>query len=72
VPAHLEKVRRARAIRDARGLSFRIQVDGGIGPSTVSAAVEAGADTVVAGSAIFHRPDPAAAAREIRSAWPGR
>lgn len=69
VPEHLEKVRRARAIRDRRGLSFRIQVDGGIGPATAAAAIEAGADTLVAGSAIFHRPDPAAAAREIRSAW---
>jgi ribulose-phosphate 3-epimerase len=66
---HLEKVRRARAARDARDLSFRIQVDGGIGPDTASAAIEAGADTLVAGSAIFHRPDPAAAARAIRSAW---
>lgn len=72
VPEHLEKVRQARTIRDERGLSFRIQVDGGIGPATVSAAVEAGADTLVAGSAIFHRPNPAAAAREIRSAWSGR
>ena len=71
VPEHLEKVRRAREIRDARDLSFRIQVDGGIGPSTVAAAVRAGADTLVAGSAIFHRPDPAAAAREIRAAASG-
>lgn len=69
VAEHLEKVRRARAIRDGRGLPFRIEVDGGIVPDTALAALEAGADTLVAGSAIFHRPDPAAAARAIRAAW---
>ena len=68
VPEHLEKVRRARATRDAAGLRFRIQVDGGIAARTAPLAVRAGADTLVAGSAIFRQPDPAAAARTIRAA----
>ncbi len=67
-PEHLEKVRRARELRDVRGLGFRIQVDGGIDPQTARDAVAAGADVLVAGSAIFWAPDPAAAARSIRAA----
>jgi ribulose-phosphate 3-epimerase len=68
VPGHLEKVRRARELRDGRGLGFRIQVDGGINPETATDAVAAGADVLVAGSAIFRAPDPPAAARTIRAA----
>ena len=43
----------------------RLEVDGGIGPSTAAAVAAAGADTLVAGSAIFDQADPAAAMREI-------
>jgi ribulose-phosphate 3-epimerase len=68
VPEHLDKVRRARELRDARELGFRIQVDGGINPETAREAVAAGADVLVAGSAIFGAPDPPAAARAIRAA----
>lgn len=45
----------------------RLEVDGGIDPTTVAAAVQAGADTIVAGSAIFGRPDPAAAMNQLRN-----
>lgn len=45
-----------------------LEVDGGIGPSTVAAAVAAGANVVVAGSAVFGRPDRAAAVGELRTA----
>lgn len=68
VPEHLEKVRRARERRDARGLDYRIQVDGGINPETARDAATAGADVLVAGSAIFWAPDPPEAARKIREA----
>jgi ribulose-phosphate 3-epimerase len=68
VPEHLDKVRRARELRDERGLGFRIQVDGGINAETARDAVAAGADVLVAGSAIFWAPDPPAAARAIRAA----
>jgi ribulose-phosphate 3-epimerase len=65
---HLSKVERAAEIRRSQDLPFRIQVDGGIGPETAAKAVAAGADVLVAGSAIFHAPDPRAAARAIRAA----
>jgi ribulose-phosphate 3-epimerase len=68
VPEHLEKVRRANSVRERTGASFRIQVDGGISPSTAGDAVRAGADVLVAGSAIFHAHDPLEAARAIRAA----
>jgi ribulose-phosphate 3-epimerase len=68
VPEHLEKVRRAAAVRERSGASFRIQVDGGISPATAGDAARAGADVLVAGSAIFLAPDPLEAAREIRAA----
>jgi ribulose-phosphate 3-epimerase len=68
VPEHLEKVRRARELRDAGGLGFRIQVDGGIDAETARDAVAAGADVLVAGSAIFWAADPPAAARAIKAA----
>jgi ribulose-phosphate 3-epimerase len=68
VPGHLEKVRRAVELRDARGFEFRIQVDGGIDPETAKEAVAAGADVLVAGSAIFRAQDPPAAAKAIRDA----
>jgi ribulose-phosphate 3-epimerase len=68
VPEHLEKVRHARALREARRLGFRIEVDGGIDPETARDSVAAGADVLVAGSAIFRAPDPPEAARAIRAA----
>jgi ribulose-phosphate 3-epimerase len=68
VPEHLSKASRAAEIREARGLSFRIQVDGGIKPETAGPSAAAGADVLVAGSAIFRAPDPPAAARAIRAA----
>ena len=47
------KIAELAARRDARGLSFDIEVDGGIGPSTVAGAAAAGANVFVAGSALF-------------------
>jgi len=44
----------------------RLEIDGGIDPATIEAAVTAGVDTLVVGSAIFGRPDPAAAMIELR------
>lgn len=43
----------------------RLEIDGGIGPDTVRTVVQAGADTLVAGSAVFGQPDPTAAMAEI-------
>jgi ribulose-phosphate 3-epimerase len=64
IPAMLEKIRRLKAMTAGRGI--RIQVDGGITPETAPLAIEAGASVLVAGSAVFGRPDYAAAIRGLR------
>ncbi|MBW3621461.1 MAG: ribulose-phosphate 3-epimerase [Actinobacteria bacterium] len=68
MPEVLPKVREAAAWREANGASFRLEVDGGISVDTVGQAVAAGADTFVAGSAVFGAPDRVAAAEGILSA----
>jgi ribulose-phosphate 3-epimerase len=64
----LPKVRRVRDEVDRRGLGVEIQVDGGIDEHTAPRCVEAGATVLVAGSAIFGEPSPAAAASALRAA----
>ena len=72
IPAVRPKVRALRSEIDRLGLATRIQIDGGIGPGNASAVVSDGADTLVAGSAIFRHPDfpgdYAAAIQSLRSA----
>ena len=64
--ASTEKIRRARSALDrARSRAF-LEVDGGIGPDTIAVAHTAGADTFVAGHAIFAAPDPGAMVRDLR------
>lgn len=62
------KVNEARREVDANELALDIEVDGGIDVATAPIAVEAGANVLVAGSAIFGRPDPLEAAHELRVA----
>jgi ribulose-phosphate 3-epimerase len=66
IPALLAKVRTARRHVRAGHLRVRIEVDGGISAETVEAAAQAGADTFVAGTAVFHASDPAQAVRRLR------
>ena len=68
IPEVLEKVRTARDKADEMGLDLDIEIDGGITATTAPLATAAGANVLVAGSAIFRAPDPAKAAREIRAA----
>jgi len=71
IPESLDKVRAARAVIDRDGLDVEIEIDGGINATTAPDAAAAGADVLVAGSAIFKAEDPVAAARTIRAAaWP--
>jgi ribulose-phosphate 3-epimerase len=71
IPSVLDKLRAARDVVDERGLLVELEIDGGINVDTAPAAVAAGADILVAGSAVFHADDPATAARRIREvAWP--
>ena len=65
-PGSLEKIRCLRAKIDDLGLDLPIQVDGGINPDTAPSVRRAGADRLVAGSAVFRAPDPAAAIRTLR------
>jgi ribulose-phosphate 3-epimerase len=58
IPESLEKISKLVSTRRARGLDFRIEVDGGIALDTIGAAVRAGAEVLVAGSAIFGRGNP--------------
>lgn len=55
IPSTLEKIARLRAMLDERNPTCRLEVDGGVKSSNVREVVEAGADTIVAGSAIFAR-----------------
>lgn len=64
----LGKVEAARRAIESGGLSTGLQIDGGIGPDTIRSARSAGADVFVAGTAIFHSPDPPAAVRDLRAA----
>jgi ribulose-phosphate 3-epimerase len=58
----LPKIRAIADLRRARGLAFDIEVDGGIGPGSAAAVVEAGASILVAGTAVFGAPEGIAAA----------
>ena len=68
ISASLEKIRRLRRMIDERSLAARIEVDGGIDRENIADVVGAGAEIIVAGSAIFGAPDPAVAVRELREA----
>lgn len=66
LPAANEKIRRARELLGERGSRAFLEVDGGITSHTIAAAHAAGADTFVAGNAIFTTGDPAAEVQALR------
>jgi ribulose-phosphate 3-epimerase len=66
IPGTLSKIARTRARIAASGRAIRLEVDGGIKPDNIGAVAAAGADTFVAGSAIFGSGDYAATIREMR------
>ena len=68
IPSTLDKLREARKLIDESGLDIRLEVDGGVGPANIAAVAEAGADTFVAGSAIFGKPDYKAVIDSMREA----
>src|SRR5229473_105197 len=65
IPSSLKKIELLSQIRQSRGLNFRIEVDGGIHHETVGDVVRAGAEILVAGSAIFEQGDPSENARQL-------
>lgn len=62
----MPKVREVREAIKRRGGEIRIQVDGGVSPTTIEQCAEAGADVFVAGSAVYGADDAAAAIKELR------
>ena len=71
ISSTLEKYRAARTLIDAAQLPIRLEVDGGVGPDNIADIARAGADTFVAGSAIFNQPSYEAAITKMRSALEG-
>jgi ribulose-phosphate 3-epimerase len=67
IPEMLAKVRDVRRRVSVKGLSVRIEVDGGIAADTIEQAAEAGADAFVAGTAVYGAEDPAEAVRKLRA-----
>ena len=67
IPAVLPKIERLRGWITARGLDTRIEVDGGVKPANIARIRAAGADTFVAGSAVFGQSDYGAAIRSLRA-----
>ena len=57
IPSTLDKLKQARKMIDESGLDIRLEVDGGVGVANIREVAAAGADTFVAGSAIFSQPD---------------
>lgn len=68
IETSLDKVRRLRQLIQERGLTTRIEIDGGVDSNNIAAVVSAGAEIIVAGSAVFSTKDPEAAVRSLREA----
>lgn len=68
IPSALRKIEKLRKVIDASGRDIRLEVDGGIKADNIRAAADAGADTFVAGSAIFGQQDYGQAIAQMRAA----
>jgi ribulose-phosphate 3-epimerase len=66
IPQSLDKIRQLRDLRARHHYNYRIEVDGGVGPDNVAELVRAGAEILVAGTSVFHTPDPAEAVRRLQ------
>ena len=68
IPGALDKLRRVREMIDASGRAIRLEIDGGVKPSNIAEIARAGADTFVAGSAVFGEGDYAAVIARMQAA----
>jgi ribulose-phosphate 3-epimerase len=68
IPFSLDKIRRLAQLRQEMGLAFRIEVDGGVAHDTVAQVVQAGAELLVAGNAVFGAGDAERDARDLLAA----
>jgi ribulose-phosphate 3-epimerase len=71
IPAALDKLRAVRERIDASGRAIRLEIDGGVKPSNIAEIARAGADTFVAGSAVFNEKDYAAVIARMLGAIAG-
>lgn len=67
IPGTLDKLREARRLIDGSGYKIRLEIDGGVKVENIREIAEAGADTFVAGSAIFNTPDYKATVDKMRA-----
>ena len=65
IPSTLDKVRKLVMMREARRANFRIEMDGGIAPDTITGAVRAGVEILVAGNAVFGKGSPRENAQQL-------
>ena len=68
IPKSLRKIKRLAQIRTQKGLNYRIEVDGGVSSKTVADVVQAGAEILVAGNAVFGDGDPKIKAQQLLKA----
>ena len=66
IPSTIDKLKQARAMIDSSGHNIRLEIDGGVGVNNIAEIAAAGADTFVAGSAIFSQPDYAKVIAQLR------
>lgn len=66
IPNAVTKIQQIKDLRSRYNYSYRIEVDGGIGPDTVAQVVRAGAEILVAGTSVFHTPDAGAAIKKLQ------
>ena len=67
IPGALDKLRQVRKLIDASGRDIRLEIDGGVKADNIGEIAAAGADTFVAGSAIFNAPDYAGVIAQMRA-----
>lgn len=67
IPSTIDKLKQARAMIDSSGHNIRLEIDGGVGVNNIAEIAAAGADTFVAGSAIFSQPDYAKVITQLRT-----
>ena len=68
IPSAFTQLRKVRAMIDASGRPIRLEIDGGVKPDNIAEIAKAGADTFVAGSAIFGKPDYAGIIAQMKQA----
>lgn len=66
IPSVLEKAREVKALRDAAGYNFDIEIDGGVSESNAGMIRDAGVNVLVAGTTVFRSADPAATIKKLR------